>query len=66
MRISKSQHKVHVVAESIALFVVAPFLLSVSKNEGLTESQRRGLQATAVATILVDGYLLTRWAQANK
>jgi predicted nucleotidyltransferase len=63
MRISKSQRQLHVLSEGVALFVIAPFLLSVSKNEGLTEGQRRGLQATAVATILVDGYLLSRWMQ---
>lgn len=61
MKVPQSQRQLHVASESIALLVIAPFLLGVAQTPTLTPAQRQGLRATAIATILVDGYLLTRW-----
>ena len=63
MRISSSQVRLHRISEAAAIFVGVPMLLSAASSATLTPTQRRGLKAMAIATLVVDGYLLTRWGR---
>ena len=64
LRKNPAEHRtLHMVTELGALVLLAPFSWHVAKNPALPEWQRRGLQATAIATLLVDGYLLYQWCK---
>jgi hypothetical protein len=60
--ISQSQRDLHVWSEAAALVVVAPLLTYVAVTQRqLPPWQRWGLLGVAVGTLLIDGWLLTRW-----
>lgn len=59
MKIGKFQQNVHVATESVAVFVIAPFLIDMAfRHKGLTRGQRMGLAMVAIGTVVVDGGLL--------
>jgi len=59
--VAERQRQLHIVSESAAVLVVAPFLLGVAQNPYITKGQRQGLQAVALLTLAIDGWLLSRW-----
>ena len=62
MRISASQVRLHRLSEAAAVLIGVPLLLSAASSERLSDTQRRSLKAMAIATLVIDGYLLTRWS----
>lgn len=52
----------HIAGELVAVAVVAPITWIISENKNLKGWQSRMLKGFAVGTVLVDGYLLWRWA----
>ena len=67
MQISSTQRGVHVAAETLALFVVAPFLLYVATRDRKLTSVEKGLVATAaIGTLVVDGWLLHAFRNAPR
>jgi hypothetical protein len=62
LRKNPAEHRtLHMVTELGALVLLAPLSWHVAKNPALPEWQRRGLQATALVTVLVDGWLFYQW-----
>ena len=60
--ISRTQRNVHVLAETLALFVAAPLTVYIAHTAtGLASWQRDFLWALATGTVLVDGYLLHKY-----
>lgn len=60
--ISRSQRDLHVRAEGAALLLGAPFLLYVaSRKRALTSGEKAGLTAMALGTVVIDGYLLSKY-----
>lgn len=59
--ISAEQRRVHVVAEALAVVLVAPLLGYVATRPELPDWARVGAGAAAVGTLLVDGWLLSRY-----
>lgn len=65
--ISKTQRNVHVAAEALAVFVVAPLTGYIAwKNKDLPDWSRVFLGAVAVGTIVIDGGLLISYWRAKK
>jgi len=56
--ISKTQHKVHVITETVSLLTV-PFLWSAANAS--PQPHRWRLKALVIGIIVVDGGLLLRW-----
>ena len=63
LTVSKRQKTVHLVSESAAVFVGAPFLLwlAFKPNREIQPWEKAGLVGFAAATLLVDGGLLLTW-----
>jgi hypothetical protein len=62
-----AQKKLHVASEALALAVVAPVTAYIAHaNPELPRWQRGFLFATAVGTLLVDGYLLAEWLDGGE
>jgi hypothetical protein len=61
--ISEARRRLHVTGEIVALAIVVPLTFSVAANQNLPEWQRSFLYATALGTMVIDGYLLGKWAQ---
>lgn len=61
MKIPRSQVALHVVSEAAAVAIGVPLLLATAARREPTQAQRRGLRAMALGTLLVDGWLITRW-----
>ncbi len=59
--VSQKRRRVHVSAELAAVAVVAPMLWTIAAAPRLTDSHRAFLRVLAVATVLLDGWLLSRW-----
>ncbi len=56
------QRKLHIYTEALSVFVAAPFLIWVAtREEKLTKTEKGLLLAFATASIIIDGYLLTRF-----
>ena len=63
--ISAAQRRVHVSSEALAVLVVAPFLLYAATRERQLTPVEKGLLVTAaIGTFVVDGWLLSRYAQS--
>lgn len=59
-----AQRNVHLVFEAAALLAVAPLLLwAATRERELTRVEKGALAAVAVSTIVVDGWLLYRYAR---
>lgn len=56
----RQRRAVHITSEAAALAVGVPFLVWASYQTS-NPSARDGLRAMALATVLVDGWLLWRW-----
>ncbi len=59
--VSQRRRRVHVSTELAAVAIVAPMLWSIASAPRLTASDRTFLRVLAVATLFVDGWLLSRW-----
>ena len=59
--VSAERRRVHVGAEALALAVVVPLLWNIASAPRLTDSHRAFLRLLAMATLLVDGWLLWQW-----
>ncbi len=59
--ISEQQRRVHVWSETVAVVAVAPLLAYLATRRELPDWARLGLGAAAVGTLLVDGWLLSRY-----
>lgn len=59
------QRDLHVATEAIALVVVAPFMLWLSRRRELEPWARRTALTIGVGTLLIDGYLLSRYVARN-
>jgi hypothetical protein len=57
----QEQKYLHIVTETIAVFVLVPFLFTLSLNKSLNIYSRIFLFITAILTIIIDGYLLVQW-----
>ncbi len=64
--ISEEQKTVHVIAESAALVIGVPWLLKLSKDPSLSESDRRMARWFAWGTLIIDGALLLRFASKSR
>lgn len=62
--IPEQQRQVHVVSELIALVLVTPLLGYVATRRELPDWARYGAGAAALGTVLVDGWLLSRYLRA--
>lgn len=63
--ITPRQRDLHVATEAIALVAVAPFMLWLSRRRELEPWARRTALGIAVGTLVVDGYLLSRYVRAH-
>ncbi len=61
--ITKTQERVHRSGELAAILGVAPFLAYLSTRQRLTPGNQMALAGIAVGTLLIDGWLLSRWEQ---
>lgn len=61
--IPAGQRRLHVASEAAALLVAAPFLGYVATRKELPGWVRLGSGVLAVATLVIDGYLLVQWGQ---
>lgn len=59
--ISPRQRQVHVASETVAVLVIAPFLAYLAQRRALPTWARVGAAAVAVGTLVVDGWLLSRY-----
>lgn len=59
--IPPEQRSVHVVTEAIAVFAVVPFMFWLATKRELPTWARGTSLAIAAGTLLVDGWLLTRF-----
>jgi len=66
VQVSQSQASIHVASEAAALVIGVPLLLATASRSQPTEAQRRGLRVMALVTLIVDGWLLSRWHVAAK
>jgi hypothetical protein len=55
-----TQWRVHVISETLAVLIVVPFSVYVASRKQLPAWARVVAGGIGVATLLVDGYLLTR------
>lgn len=62
--VSPLKRRVHIGAERVAVFVVAPGLFWVSHRMPRGKD-RSFVQAVALGTLLVDGWLLTQWGRSR-
>ncbi|KKN38315.1 hypothetical protein LCGC14_0754600 [marine sediment metagenome] len=58
------RRKVHVASERLALLVGVPFLIWASFQTPVAAA-RIGLRIFAATSLLVDGWLLSRWRKRN-
>jgi hypothetical protein len=63
--IPRSQRTLHVTSEAVALFAVAPFMIWLSGQKSLEPWARNYAMALGLGTILVDGFLLSRYIRAD-
>lgn len=62
VEISERQRDVHVASEAAAVALVAPFLIYAgTRKRPLTPTEKKGLVAVGVMTLIVDGYLLNKY-----
>ena len=61
MKISSGQRKLHIVSEAIALFVFAPWLVSIVFKRRLTNFDKGFALVVAGGTVVIDGGLLATW-----
>lgn len=61
--ITEQQRRVHVAAETVALLAVAPLLLWVATQRQLPDWARMGAGVAGVGTLLVDGWLLSKYLE---
>ncbi len=56
------RRKLHMGAEALAVFAIGPLLIAtgLTKNR-ISPGAKRGLVALGVGTIVLDGYLLSKW-----
>jgi hypothetical protein len=59
--ITEGQRRLHVASEWVAVALVVPALGWVALNPRVPRTARWIAGAVAVGSLLVDGYLLTRW-----
>jgi len=59
--IDQRQRNLHVLSEGAAIVILAPFLAWCALRRDLPPGARAVAGAAAVATVLVDGYLLMRF-----
>lgn len=60
-KISSDRRKFHIASEVLALLVTVPLTWKASNVVGVNPTLSLGLKAVAVGTLLIDGWLLTRW-----
>jgi predicted benzoate:H+ symporter BenE len=60
--IMPSQARLHRSTEAAAVLVVAPFLFYIATRKSLPNWARMVAAVFGVGTVLVDGYLLTKWS----
>jgi len=59
--IPPAQRSLHVVTEAVAVFAIAPFMFWLATKKQLPPWARGTSLAIAAGTLLVDGWLLTRF-----
>lgn len=62
--ISPSQRKLHTAAETLALFLVVPFMAYLAQSKRLPGWARATAGLVGLSTLVVDGYLLYRYIRA--
>lgn len=65
VRITPTQRTLHMTTEAVALFAVAPFMIWISGQKSLEPWARKYAMALGLGTLLVDGYLLSRYLRAD-
>jgi hypothetical protein len=63
INIPESQVRLHRTAETLAIVAVAPFMLYLASRKSLPQWARTSAGVIALGTLLIDGYLLSRWSQ---
>jgi hypothetical protein len=62
VEITKRQRDIHTASEAFAVAVVAPFLIYAgTRKRKLTQIERNALVGIGIATLVVDGYLLSKY-----
>lgn len=63
-QIPAGQRSIHVSTEAISVLLMAPFFVWLAtRNRPLTEAEKRLLLTAAAGSVIVDGWLLYRFAQ---
>jgi hypothetical protein len=62
--IPSSQRRLHIASERAAIWIAVPALAWVALNPKVPQAARNIAGAVALATLLIDGYLLKRWHDA--
>lgn len=64
--VSQEQRTIHMTTEALAVFAIAPFLVwAATRDRKLNKTEKGVLMATAVGTVLVDGWLLYRYSEGK-
>ena len=64
--IPDDQREVHIIAESVAVFAVAPFMFWLSAQKALPEWARGVSFVVGAGTVAVDGWLLWKYVTGKR